>query len=323
MPKTVTNESYTSGEIATKQKYPLHSDSQRKIDSLFLDLVAVDGLPFDIVNGKAFRRLINTVCPPANIKSRQALRNQLDKAMKTSKEDLREIINQVGEKQLHIIVDMWTSNDHQSVLGIKGQYMNSSYELVVKTLAFASFKDPHTGLLIEKKTHEILKGKNINPNKIGVVMADNAKNMIKAFQMTEVSGFDDVEESSDEEDDFKTIEITESEEWNRLGCIAHTLQLAINEALKLDATAKEVSQYLNGIMVFFHRHPQCMATLKDETGYGLPNISKTRWNSILRALERFITKVSPRFMNMIHFFEQFVQKYVKKYSLFHYLSSSM
>jgi len=267
------------------------SPKQKQFDMLLLNLVAKDGLPFDITNAEAFQKLVNFLNPMYTVKSRTTIRNLLDSKMKDINFNVSKDLDGVGKQCVHIIVDIWTSKDLQGVFGIKCQFIDRNYELKNKTIGFLSFNQEHTGFNIATETTNILKEKNVSLNQIGYIMADNASNMVKAYEGSIIL-YDDSED--EEEDNDSTVPINFEEEyanWNRLGCIAHTLQLAINDAIKKDFNASETKNYINAIMVFFHRHIKCMNDLKKEAGVGLPSVSKTRWNSLLFAVERMVNKV--------------------------------
>lgn len=72
-----------------------------------------------------------------------------------------------------------------------------------------------------------------------------------------------------------------------LKCFAHTLQLAINDALKRDDEAKEFLKYITQIMVFFKRSTRWRDELRKVCKDAPKIFVQTRWNSYLCMIERF------------------------------------
>lgn len=74
----------------------------------------------------------------------------------------------------------------------------------------------------------------------------------------------------------------------RLRCLAHTLQLAINDAIKDDEEVSAIVKYLNSIIQTFRKSPLRSDHLMKFISKQLIPIGKTRWNSILFAAERLL-----------------------------------
>lgn len=74
----------------------------------------------------------------------------------------------------------------------------------------------------------------------------------------------------------------------RLRCLAHTLQLAINDSIKKDTEASAIVKYLNSVIQIFRKSPLRSDHLFKKLPRRLIPIGKTRWNSILFAGERLL-----------------------------------
>jgi hypothetical protein len=88
---------------------------------------------------------------------------------------------------------------------------------------------------------------------------------------------------SDEEDD------SDEEVQGRpkfLACLAHTLQLVVNDAIKADKTSQDVSKYVDKLVEFFRRRGHWRTELKKLAKKELMKPIKTCWNSLLFAAER-------------------------------------
>jgi len=164
----------------------------------------------------------------------------------------------------------------------------------------------------------------VSKNQLGFVMGDNASNISKAFNVEDLIIDDWVIHphtnkdhgvglsdpiSDEEEREMDLMEPTENQEQEqiimtrdfqamdfeldsvgakRLRCLAHTIQLAINDSLKSDETVSDLVQYLNTIIKVFRKSPLRSDDLSNKIKRQLIPIGQTRWNSILFAAERMI-----------------------------------
>lgn len=164
---------------------------------------------------------------------------------------------------------------------------------------------------------------------IGVIVSDNASNMKKAFNMIGIvdklqDTYEDIEEFnlesisnesevldsfvdtesdlSDDEDagNPETPETMSPQNFSvGLGwssCLAHTVQLAINDGIKNQEEVVALIKEVNKIINFFRRSPKWMAvyrekvtdacTCQKKTTHELLQPNITRWNSTFSAIER-------------------------------------
>lgn len=94
----------------------------------------------------------------------------------------------------------------------------------------------------------------------------------------------DTENADDNDDDYGTPDSLEFTE--HFGCIAHTIQLAINDALKRDQESKTFIAYIQNIMVFFKKSVRWSDELRKVTKYDVLLMGVTRWNSTLDLIGR-------------------------------------
>jgi len=90
----------------------------------------------------------------------------------------------------------------------------------------------------------------------------------------------------EEEEEEEYIEVVPDTRPKFLPCLAHTLQLVINEAVKDDPNAKTATVYLDNLVEFFRRRSRWRQELSTLARKELIKPVKTRWNSMLLALER-------------------------------------
>lgn len=76
--------------------------------------------------------------------------------------------------------------------------------------------------------------------------------------------------------------------FQRLGCLAHALQLVIKEALNASQTAKDLIRVVSDMVSFFHKSNTWTDKLYRRTKLHVVPIGKTRWNTVSIALERML-----------------------------------
>jgi len=185
---------------------------QIRIDKSLATMIAVDSLPLNITAGLGFRNFVETIDSTINIKSRTTITNTIKKeANKIESKVVNEELKLISNQRIHIITDLWSTKSLESVLGIKIQYLNDDFKMINKTLSFVQFDDSHTGVNIRDISIKEFQRHGLNPAQLGVVISDNAKNMLKAFNLKDF--FNDkweliVEENGekDEEDNNQSSE---------------------------------------------------------------------------------------------------------------------
>ncbi len=270
-------------------------------------------LPLQLVETEGFRKFMEIVDPKFVIPSRRTVGRRLTDALESHKESCKADIKEAMEvgSLVHATMDLWSSRAMEPIAGIRFHYFDKNFNFLVRTVGYTHFGQQHTGDNIAKVYEDTLAGFGIANNNAGYQVTDNAKNMIKAFEifslhaageMTETAqgeenydDFDDENGSADNEiveflsEEDGNIESPESEPLAscRLPCVAHTLQLVIKDALKqvpsVDKSIKEAST----VVGFFHRSLHWGCELKKQTnGLGLLAAVPTRWNSSLIMLRR-------------------------------------
>ena len=116
-----------------------------------------------------------------------------------------------SSEAVSLTCDGWTSRATQSFLTVTCHFVNKNWELSSKILQTDHFEGSHTGQKIGFELKSVMTDWGIS-DKVGVITVDNASNMTVAV---EVSGVD-----------------------LKLGCFAHTLNLASNKALNIPSLDK-------------------------------------------------------------------------------------
>ena len=81
----------------------------------------------------------------------------------------------------------------------------------------------------------------------------------------------------------------------KLGCLAHTLNLASNKAMSIQSLQRVLAK-VRSIVTFFHKSNIATEMLKEKQlalqlpQHKLINDCKTRWNSTYQMIQRFLTQ---------------------------------
>lgn len=248
-----------------------HEISQR-IDKAIMDFLIVDMLSYHTVECSAFKRL--NFADPAKlnkyrIKSEKYFRTTLMPATYDKvKAKVNDLICQA--QWISFTTDIWSNPKTCSLLSFTAHFIMGSQRLKV-VLGASVLEEDHTGSYISQKLIELVENYNIR-NKIHVAVRDNAANMRCATYIAEFSA---------------------------LGCVAHTLQLVIQDAIFLQANIVILIKKCRKIVRHFKRSEQASRYLsKCQETYSVPHNSlkqdiETRWNSTFLMLERLVEQKMP------------------------------
>ena len=187
---------------------------------------------------------------------------EVEEEVKSKVVDLQQQKNKVA-----LTTDMWTSEANEAYLGLSCHYLTQEFELVSVCLAVEHFTGRHTGVNIASGIRHILSDYAIDQSTVSAVIADNASNMDLALRVGE---------------------------WRSRHCFGHTLQLAINDGLKMSPGVQDMIKSAKAIVAFFHRSTKATEKLKELQvqlklpGYKIITDCPTRWNSTYYMLQRLL-----------------------------------
>ena len=108
-------------------------------------------------------------------------------------------------KDIGFTTDIWTSDvSPTSMLSLTAQWLTDEFELKRAILYAQEFPGSHTAAAISVAFENMLEQWHVTKENVHVVIRDNARNMAKAMGQSGVAS---------------------------LGCVAHTLQLTVNEGV--------------------------------------------------------------------------------------------
>ena len=163
-----------------------------------------------------------------------------------------------SKNKMALTTDMWTSEANDAYLGLTCHFLTADFELVSLCLAAEPFTGRHTGVNIASCLKHILRDFTIDQAAVSAVITDNASNMDLASRLGE---------------------------WNSRHCFGHTLQLAIDDGIKMSPRIREMIKSTKAIVAFYNRATKSTERLTElQEQLSLPKHKllsdcPTRWNS--------------------------------------------
>ncbi|CAB5213516.1 unnamed protein product [Rhizophagus irregularis] len=200
----------------------LREDNQRLIftNEIFREKlatwIAADDLPFTTVESPEFGYLINICNPSARIPTADTVKNDILKIFKNYQTKIQNLLQNVPGK-ISFALDAWTSPNILGFLGITCHYIDANWKLRDILLDFVYLEGSHSGENLANAFLKCLEEKKIFTKTLGIT-TDNAANnntFLKEFEKTCIKNH---------------IEFHHKR--NHVRCIAHVMNLAVQEILK-------------------------------------------------------------------------------------------
>ncbi len=236
-----------------------------RITGLVANMIAKDTLPLSFVEGTGFKELMAYVEPGYVVPCAKTIKKRLQSVYEEAKKKIRAILAQT--RTVALTTDCWTSGATESFICLSAHYVcPSSFTMMSWILATCVFNGRHTGLNIKDKLDELLQEWGID-SRVSVMVHDNAANMNLASEL--------------------------SDKWERFGCSAHTLQLAVNHAFEKSKVTDVITSASRLVSHFRHSSNSTAQLKTQQMKMSLPIKklmlhSKTRWNSAFDMLQRLL-----------------------------------
>ncbi|XP_011172858.1 uncharacterized protein LOC105205238 [Solenopsis invicta] len=244
--------------------------TQRDLENSCIDLVTVNGRPFSILNDSGFLNIVNPIKQALEQTRKETFSITPESIKKKVAEEAsnirREISEEVKNNMVSIKIDAATHLD-RLFLGINVQYIKSS-KILLRTLGLAELKEKPTKVYLTTIIRNVCSRYNIYMDQIYTIITDSSANMLKAAKMlsSDYSEFDEAnvnkranvdvdlnlqleldepeknEENEPEDHAENVLQIIENSIDSNFSnsiltgvrCIAHTLQLIVDDALKIN-----------------------------------------------------------------------------------------
>lgn len=239
-------------------------DNSRKeqITQLVASMVSGDMLPLSFVEGAGFRRLMEFVEPEYSVPSRKTITSRIEKQYEEAATLLKTNLN--AAKSVAITTDAWTALTAESYVTVTCHYLDQ-WEMRSAVLQTRSTDERHTAENLAASLRDVVGEWGLG-GKVSACVHDNAKNITLANERL-------------------------VDEWESVCCFAHTLQLAINDGLKIPNVTRVVAACSRMVSHFHHSTVATAALKKKQEQQGLPlhkliQCCRTRWNSVFDMMER-------------------------------------
>ncbi|CAI6371303.1 unnamed protein product [Macrosiphum euphorbiae] len=227
-------------------------------------MVCKDFQPFSIVEDTGFQNLVKILDPRYVLPSRPTLRDSL---LKQNYEICKEKLFALLQNVCHVSLtcDLWSSRANESFLTVTCHFIDKDYKIHCTVLSTNKMDINHTSENIATEINLIIKDWDI-VNKVVTIVTDNASSMIKACQILKI---------------------------RHLPCFAHTLNLVVQDSLKLKEVdcvikkCKSLVTYFKNSNIATHK---LITEQENQNKKPLKVIQEvpTRWNSMYHMIKRIL-----------------------------------
>ena len=238
------------------------SEKAQRMHKVIAEMICIDGDAYNKVESFGFQRVLQTALPKYQLPNRKYFS---DKMIPDIYERVKAKINDdlADSSMITCTSDLWTcSTNNSAFISLTAHYITTDFSPKRVTLHTKYFPGGHSALRIEECVKNMLKDWN---TACYAIVTDNAANIVKAVADAGYFG---------------------------IPCAAHTLQLAINEALNSQRVVIDLISNARGVVGHFAHSPAAyskLSTIQEQLGLPKKKLIQdvvTRWNSTYYMLER-------------------------------------
>ncbi|KAL4119491.1 hypothetical protein QTP88_012298 [Uroleucon formosanum] len=248
----------------------LTDEVKNSIDESLIKTIVTDYQPISLVENSGFLEYSKKLQPLYKVPSRKTLTtkllpNEYNKIVIILKKMLENVAS------LSITTDIWTSDNNIAYLTVTRHFIFDDH-LYSPVLATREMRESHTGVNIANLLSDILNKWGIK-DKIVTIVSDNGSNIKNAINVHLCK--------------------------HHHPCVAHTLNLSINEAIMSNKDFQDVLKKCRTLVGHFKHSVFASEKLKElQTQMGLPVLKviqdvSTRWNSSVHMLDRLVQIKAP------------------------------
>ncbi|CAF4431475.1 unnamed protein product [Rotaria sp. Silwood2] len=299
------------------EKYSANNKRQQLLtNSLIRNLIINMSLPLSIVDNESFMNFMLDVDPKYKmINRRDITRSFLPIMYKKCIKKLQDICNR--SKYVSLTLDIWSDRRMRSYFGITlHTIIDDQYKTYV--LSFERLKGKHCGDKLAAEFDRVIQMYNLK-DKLVRIVTDNASNNQAAFDNLMLPGFEEYfndidddqseRETSDEDSDDNnklyensqlqaeevnddiygtTLSAPAEQEFLRLPCFSHCLQLVVNDGIKAGGGALSSLKKVADLAKLAHTSTSFAERLEEQK-YSIPLANRTRWNSQFQTAKKVIS----------------------------------
>ena len=257
---------------ALKRKEPYSSDSKRRkeLNALVIEMVCLDEQPLSVVEHRGLKRLCHGLDPRYKMPGRTQLTDVcLPELYTTIYKHIERLMKHDKIVSISFTSDIWSSSvSPLAMLSLTAQFIDENYVLQRDVLHSQEFSGSHTAVRIAEAFRDMFQAWGIE-EKVHVILRDNASNMRKA--MIDAG-------------------------YPSLPCMAHTLQLVVNEGILAQRAIKDIVAMGRRIVGHFKHSVLNYSKLfeiqkdvnPDQQTKRLQQDVQTRWNSTVAMLKSLV-----------------------------------
>lgn len=240
----------------------------KQITDAIAELIYRDNLPFSVVEGEGFGKLIKLLAPLYKIPCRKTITSIIDGKYEEKKAIIIKKLQSVTN--ICLTIDEWKDLQMKSYLGVTIHFIKN-FKIVSFNIACEPLSESHTAEYLSTTIKNICEKWEIPDEKIVAVTTDNGANIVKAIELA-----------------FGRAK--------HIRCIAHTLNLVVQNSVMVNEIKIFIDK-VRRIVQWFHqsgvaadqlRNSQKAENVPEGKIKHLVGDVSTRWNSQLHMLERFI-----------------------------------
>lgn len=248
--------------------YASDGHKNKEITQNIAEMICRDSLPFSIVEGIGFKKLMKTVAPLYKVPCRKTITDLIDTKYEEKKTLVIQKLRLV--KNVSLTIDEWKDLQLRSFLGVTVHFIEN-FEMKSINIACEPLHDNHTGEYLSEMINKICDVWGLSHDKIVSITTDNGSNIVKAIEIT-----------------FGRAK--------HVRCLAHTLNLVVENSVNVP----EIKLFLDKvrkIVTWFHqsgvgaeelRQAQTLQNVAEGKLKHLVGDVSTRWNSQLYMIQRFV-----------------------------------
>jgi hypothetical protein len=270
-------------------KPSIYMPDQLELQEAIVELVAVDHLPFTIIESPRFRRFATVLNPDAESylpDSGDTVKNWAGNLFKRKRKELADQILQ-SSARINISFDGWTSGNGYALLGIVATWLDKATSIIKNALIGLKEISGHTGECMADCIEDVFGEYGLEDDLIGSYGGDNASNNDSALRI-----------------------LSEEHQEKRVRCIGHVFNLAvrslIHESEKSCAPIQEddhdndiqkdehreipALHKLRKLAKYLNRSTTLKAKWRNEMKTMVPLDNDTRWNSVFRMVKSVVDR---------------------------------
>lgn len=250
-------------------KYTLNTSESKKIDKAIAYFIAVDMMPYSIVEKDGFKHFLQIIQPSYRPPSRKSLTDTMIPNMfLETRENIKLELQETDF--VSFTADAWTSIANKSYVSLTAHYI-CNWKLKSACLNCKQVEEDHTGENLAEIYRHILADWDIPATKVVQFTTDSGRNIVKAIQLLGI---------------------------RRIPCFGHTMNNAVQKGLELEdiSTVLTKIKQIQNLSAHNWKFARDLKNVQHTINFpqrNIPSYSKTRWWSILKLIRAMVEQNVP------------------------------